>query len=153
MSDWYLCRVTKFLAFFGRTRFLVESPEVQTDHRMAVAEVPGILLEYVEGQRLDTFSADALSPTRCQKCVDVVLELGDRDVLNKDVHLENFIVSSNPGVFGSPNRCCKAVIIDFAQARLRWEDEDDEQWKRVKWSTDEEGTVGYVLQKKCGWAY
>ncbi|KAJ3870370.1 hypothetical protein F5051DRAFT_423841, partial [Lentinula edodes] len=134
MSDWYLCRVTEFLAFFGRTRFLVESPEVQTDHRMAVAEVPGILLEYVEGQRLDTFSADALSPTCCQKCVDVVLELGDRDVLNKD-------------------RCREAVIIDFAQAHLRWEDEDDEQWKRVKWSTDEEGAVGYVLQKKCGWAY
>ncbi|KAJ4484176.1 hypothetical protein C8J55DRAFT_548624 [Lentinula edodes] len=97
--------------FFGSTRFLVESPE------------------YVEGQRLDTFSADALSPALC------------------------FIVPSNPGVFGSPKRCREAVIIDFAQARLRWEDEDDEHWKRVKWSTDEEGAVGYVLQKKCGWAY
>ncbi|KAF8824560.1 hypothetical protein F5879DRAFT_927769 [Lentinula edodes] len=120
---------------------------------MAVAEVPGILLEYVEGQRLDTFSADALSPTRCQKCVDVVVELGDRGVLNKDVRLENFIVPSNPGVSGSPKTCREAVIIDFAQARLRWQDEDDEQWKRVKWSTDEEGAVGYVLQKKGGWAY
>ncbi|KAJ3886901.1 hypothetical protein GG344DRAFT_81239 [Lentinula edodes] len=47
--------------------------------------VPGILLEYVEGQRLDTFSADALSPALC------------------------FIVPSNPGVFGSPKRCREAV--------------------------------------------
>ncbi|KAJ3849375.1 hypothetical protein EV368DRAFT_67499 [Lentinula lateritia] len=74
------------------------------------------------------------------------------EVLNKDMRLENFIVPSNPG-FGSPDRCRDTVIIDFAQARSRWEDEDDGQWKRVKWSTDEKGAIRYVLQKQCGWAY
>ena len=39
------------------------------------------------------------------------------------------------------------VMIDFAQCRLRREDEDDELWKQAKWSEDEEGAVGYVLKK------
>lgn len=38
-------------------------------------------------------------------------------------------------------------MIDFAQCRLRREDEDDELWKQAKWSEDEEGAVGYVLKK------
>ncbi|KIK64214.1 hypothetical protein GYMLUDRAFT_40504 [Collybiopsis luxurians FD-317 M1] len=140
--------------FFGRTRFIIESHNAQPD-RMTDAEVPGILVEYMEGTRLDNLSIDALSPALCQKCVDIVLAFGDNGVLNQDVRLENFIVPSSPGILpsGSENRRRDLVMIDFAQSRLRREDEDDEQWKREKWSTDEEGAIGYVLQTKCGWDY
>ncbi|KIK64201.1 hypothetical protein GYMLUDRAFT_221496 [Collybiopsis luxurians FD-317 M1] len=137
--------------FFGRTRFVIESqPDRTTD-----AEVPGILVEYVEGTRLDNLSIDALSPVLCQKCVDIVLAFGDSGVLNQDVRLENFIVPSSPGALpsGSENRRRDVVMIDFAQSRLRREGEDDEQWKGEKWSTDEEGAIGFVLQTKCGWDF
>ncbi|KIK55534.1 hypothetical protein GYMLUDRAFT_47757 [Collybiopsis luxurians FD-317 M1] len=139
--------------FFGRTRFIIETDKAQSDE-ITDAEVPGILVEYVEGTRLDNLSIDALSPALCQKCVDIVLAFGDRGVLNRDVRLENFIVPSSPEVSTSGSEIRRDVVmIDFAQARLRGEDEDDERWKGEKWSTDEEGAIGYVLQKKCGWDY
>ncbi|KIK67529.1 hypothetical protein GYMLUDRAFT_55278 [Collybiopsis luxurians FD-317 M1] len=140
--------------FFGRTRFIIDSDNTQPD-QMTDAEVPGILMEYVEGTRLDELSISELLPALCHKCVDIVQAFGDRDVLNQDVRLENFIVpsSSEAHISGSENHRRDVVVIDFAQARLRGEDEDEEQWKREKWSADEEGAIGYTLKQKCDWNY
>ncbi|KAK7452767.1 hypothetical protein VKT23_012168 [Stygiomarasmius scandens] len=129
--------------FFGNTRFI----ESDAHPDMIDIKVSGILLEYVEGTTLDKLPASAISASLCQKCVDIVQVFGDSGILNNDVRLENFIVLSSP----TQNR--DVVMIDFAQTRLRGADEDDEQWKRAKWSADEEGAIGYVLQKKCGWDY
>ncbi|THU98407.1 hypothetical protein K435DRAFT_752978 [Dendrothele bispora CBS 962.96] len=129
--------------FLGSTRFIESTTHPDTID----ANVPGILLEYVEGVTLDKLPASALSASLCQKCVYIVQAFGDNGILNQDVRLENFIVTSSP----TSNR--DIVMVDFAQSRLRKADEDDEQWKRAKWSTDEEGAIGYVLKKKCGWDY
>jgi len=140
--------------FFGCARLIDKSDNAQLGQTV-VTEVPGILLEYVAGTRLDEVSIDALSQALYQKCVNIVLAFGDRGVLNQDVRLENFIVPSSPEVLssGSGYHSRDVVMIDFAQTRLRGEDEDDEQWKREKWSADEEGAIGYALQKKYGWDY
>ncbi|KAF5345015.1 hypothetical protein D9758_010430 [Tetrapyrgos nigripes] len=132
--------------FLGRTRFA----EVDTHPDMADTEVPGILLEYVHGTPLDKLPANAISSDLCQKCLDIVQAFGDNGILNQDVRLENFIVP-DPSIYTVQERL--VVMIDFAQTRLRREDEDDQQWKRAKWSADEEGAVGYVLKKKFGWDY
>lgn len=129
--------------FFGQTRFKNSDTHPDTID----VDVPGILIEYVEGTGLDKLPASAVSPTLCQACVDIVLTVGDHDVLNQDVRLQNFIVPS------SSESGRTVVMIDFAQARLRENDEDDDQWKQVKWTIDEEGAVGYVLRKKFGWDY
>lgn len=68
---------------------------------------------------------------------------GDLEVLNHDVRLENFIVRPDESV----------VMIDFAQARVRRQNESDRAWNRAKASRDEEGAVGWVTRKRFGWAY
>ncbi|KAG8781072.1 hypothetical protein FRC12_022265 [Ceratobasidium sp. 428] len=73
----------------------------------------------------------------------VVDACGDLGVLNQDVRLGNFIVKPDGDV----------VMIDFAQSRLRKEDEDDLDWKRAKRNEDEEGCVGWAGTNKYGWLY
>lgn len=140
--------------FLGRVCFLDN-----TTQPLAInidTSVLGILLEFIPGEKLSDISMPTLSDEICRACVDIVNTCGDAGVLNRDVRLENFILTtSHSSAFVVPSimRSRPLVMIDFAQCRLRREDEDDQQWKQEKWSTDEEGAVGYALQKKFGWDY
>ena len=136
--------------FYGQVKFVPDEIHPNTfDISML-----GILLEYIEGETLSSLPASIMSNDICSACVDVVNACGDAGVLNKDVSLENFIVPLvSLGVETRPARPRLVVMIDFAQCRLRHEDEDDKQWKAAKWEVDEEGAVGYPLKKRFGCDY
>lgn len=73
-----------------------------------------------------------------------VNKLGDYEVLNNNVQLENILIR---------NADYSVVMIDFVQARLRREDESWQEWKEYKWARDEEGAIGYVMGRKLGFKY
>lgn len=106
--------------------------------------VQGVLLEVVPGTSLD--KADPASVNidaavrNAMRIVDSYYDLG---LLNEDVHLGNFIVRLDGSV----------VMIDFAQSRLREDDESDEDWREAKEGADEEGCIGFKAMKKFGWPW
>lgn len=73
-----------------------------------------------------------------------VYKLGDHDVLNNDVRPENVLIR---------NVDYSVAMVDFAQSRLRREDESWQEWKEHKWTIDEEGAIGYVMGRKLGFKY
>lgn len=125
--------------FIGRVRIVSGPPNVD-------ASVPGILLEDVGGQRLDEVSHDLFSDAIGSAAVAIVIACGDLGVLNYDIRLPNFLVRPD-----DPKRL--VVMVDFADTRLRGEDEDDETWRIAKAEEDEEGAVGYPLQRRKGFDY
>ena len=77
----------------------------------------------------------------------------DYDVLNNDVRPENVLIQKTV-VDGKTT--IRPVMIDFAQARVRRKDENDEQWDELKRAEDEEGCIGQVMYKELGlgeWKY
>ena len=42
----------------------------------------------------------------------------------------------------------EVFMIDFALSRLRESGETDYEWRRAKWSQDEEGAIGYVMKNR-----
>jgi serine/threonine protein kinase len=114
--------------------------------------VPGLLMEYIPSITLLTLFNSwkhenppvpiSVVPSLCNEAISLVNLLSDRSILNSDVRLENFLVRTQGGDNGHP-----VVIIDFACCRLRRSDEMDEQWMQAKWSQDEEGAVGFPLEK------
>ncbi|KAG8708603.1 hypothetical protein FRC08_018813 [Ceratobasidium sp. 394] len=125
--------------FFGHTIFIdgLSIPDLDPP-------TPGVLLEFIPGVSLDKI--DPASPdldTIIREAIRITNSYGDLGVLNLDVRLGNFIVKPNRSV----------VMIDFAQSRLRREDEDDLGWIREKWAEDEEGTIGYEARSDFKWTY
>ncbi|KAK4211626.1 casein kinase I RAG8 [Rhypophila decipiens] len=110
--------------------------------------IKGILLEYIPGFNLSDLSSQA-PPEACQGIVDqgirIVHALSDRNVLNKDVRPDNFIVNRSYHN-EQEDMVFRVAMIDFGQSRLRREDESDLDWGRAKWQQDEEGAVGQVMQ-------
>lgn len=109
--------------------------------------IPGILIEYIDGVSLE--DTETLVPREhwhpiCNASMVAVNKLGDYDVLNEDVRPENILIR---------NADYSVVMIDFAQARLRRDDECWQEWKECKWMQDEEGAIGYVMGKKLGYDY
>jgi len=110
-------------------------------------QAKGVLLEYLPG-----FSLSALEKHATRSCwqntVDQAIAigyiLGDRNILNADVRLENFIVVPNGDVR------YQFFIIDFGQCEFRGTDESDINWGRKKWRQDEEGAVGYIMKHRLG---
>ncbi|KAG8742227.1 hypothetical protein FRC10_001773 [Ceratobasidium sp. 414] len=124
--------------FYGHTTFIdgLSIPDLDPP-------TPGILLEFVPGTNLDKI--DPGSPDLnaiINEAISITNSYGDLGVINLDVRLGNFIVKPDRSV----------VIIDFAQSRLRREDEDDLEWIREKWAEDEEGSIGYEARSKFKWA-
>lgn len=61
--------------------------------------------------------------------------------MNKDVKTKNIIMRKEPeGKF-------KVVMIDFALCHFRREYKSEEDWREFKAYEDEEGAVGYVMQR------
>ncbi|KAF8197554.1 hypothetical protein BJ912DRAFT_1140521 [Pholiota molesta] len=100
--------------------------------------------------------------------VKLVQDVGDLGVLNRDIRLENILVVPVHGRFvGSPNnswellpgphelelelqgdaRQFKVFMIDFGIARIQGEDETNDEFRRARKSQDEEGAIGYVLER------
>ncbi|KAF2796859.1 hypothetical protein K505DRAFT_236734, partial [Melanomma pulvis-pyrius CBS 109.77] len=108
--------------------------------------ISGILIELIEGFTLAGLSPSTTPGPSCQSIVDQAIAnvhiLSDNAVLNEDVRASNILVS--PKLNGGYRVCA----IDFAQCRIRGKDESDLEWGRAKWTQDEEGAVGLVMQKR-----
>jgi len=128
--------------FFGQTRFAIDP----SSHSSMEAAVPGILLEYIEGHKLEELPSQLFHESIATSALEVVSALSDKEILNTDIRLDSFIVP-----ISRPNRL--VVMIDFAQCIFRGEGVSEEEWYDKKASQDEEGAVGYPLQKKFGWEY
>lgn len=108
-------------------------------------DCPGILLQYIEGFPLTDPASYAPKETWqniCEDAIRIVNIIGDRDTLNEDVKPRNFIVHKEP--VGSH---FKVFMIDFALCKFRRQDQDEQDWREWKAMQDEEGAVGYVMQR------
>jgi hypothetical protein len=74
--------------------------------------------------------------------VDVINEWGDSGVYNENSLIDNFMMRKVLTLAGTEY---KAVAFDFAQARLRREDEFEREWREQKYRRDEEGAVLAVI--------
>ncbi|KAG8730109.1 hypothetical protein FRC12_020492 [Ceratobasidium sp. 428] len=125
--------------FYGSTEFVGSS----TVPGLSMS-VPGILLEVIEGTSLENIDSSLLDLNGVfNDAIRIINSCGDLGVVNYDVRLSNFMVRPRGSV----------AMIDFAQARLRREDETDLDWNRTKWDEDEEGCVGTAGAMKFGWPY
>ncbi|KAF4993063.1 hypothetical protein FGRMN_6751 [Fusarium graminum] len=104
----------------------------------------GVLLEYLPGF---TFSkiVENVPRTEWQQIIDQAVQivhiLGDNNVINYDVRPDNFMIVPE-------NDKYKVFMIDFAQCRLRREDETDAEWGLDKNSRDETGAIAMVMAKR-----
>ncbi|ODM18947.1 hypothetical protein SI65_05564 [Aspergillus cristatus] len=115
-------------------------------------DVSGILVQYIDGFEL--YALGDSTPSQfwqsvCEDAIRIVRLFGNRGILNQDVNVRNFIVQKGPaGIF-------KPSMIDFATCRFRREYKDEHDWREWKSRQDEEGAVGFVMQRmlKGGYAY
>ncbi|KAM0548324.1 hypothetical protein ACHAO7_006749 [Fusarium culmorum] len=104
----------------------------------------GLLLQYLPGptiQEMIVETPDAPWRNIVDQALKIVSILGDHDVLNKDMRLENLIVVPK-------NDTYQVFMIDFGLSRLRYPGEPIEDWGRAKSDCDEEGFVGLMMQIK-----
>jgi hypothetical protein len=109
--------------------------------------IPGVLIEYIDGFCLENTKTAAPKEHWEQifgASIDIANKLGDYDVLNQDVRPENMIVRE------TENGVYQPVMIDFAQARVRRNDECDQEWREHKCMQDEEGAIGLGMRKELG---
>ncbi|QRV92730.1 hypothetical protein RhiJN_20748 [Ceratobasidium sp. AG-Ba] len=125
--------------FFGKTELIEGLP---IDERYP--PVRGILLEFIPGIPLDSIDPAKVDVDAVfRNAIRIIDTYSDLGVLNEDVHLGNFILKPNGSV----------VMIDFAQSRLREDDETDEKWRYNKHMADEEGAVGHAAKRYYNWDY
>ena len=104
--------------------------------------VPGILLEYIDGFTLSELTPAMIPvehwPKLADDALETIREAGKLGVLNYDVKLHNFLVEK---------KTHRVVQFDFAICEFSAGFES-ERWRRKKAVVDEEGTVGYLMEKK-----
>jgi hypothetical protein len=114
---------------------LEDVPEKQLSAIQEYLRVPGALIEYVDGRPLreigDFVPKDEWRYV-IQSAMSTVNEWGDYGVLNSDVRLDNVLVQRLPNPLYEGMFLNKVVHFDFAQARIRAEDENDLDWKHNK---------------------
>lgn len=111
-------------------------------------DVPGILMEYIEGFSLSELGARAPKEawqTVGDTAIYIVNNIMDRGILNKDVKERNFVVD--------PENNFQVRMIDFALCDFREEYEDEAAWKRAQAIEDEEGGIGVCLHGKLKGGY
>ncbi|KAK4198898.1 casein kinase I RAG8 [Triangularia verruculosa] len=139
----------------GAVELDIAPPTMKNENWKKLLKVQGVLLEYSP----DNFTLRDLVymvPTEdlqgiVDQAVDIVRSLGDYDVLNSDVRLDNFLVTCQRGDEGideanRPGQIYRVVMLDFAQSRVRRESESDFEWGRAKARQDEEGAIGLVVR-------
>lgn len=101
-------------------------------------------MQYIEGFSLTDITRHAPRETWqsiCEKAIRIVNIIGDREILNEDVKTRSFIVQGNPG------KKFKVFMTDFGLCYFRREYEDDKEWRRSKSNQDDEGAIGYFMQR------
>lgn len=107
-------------------------------------DIPGVLLQYIEGFPLTDIAICAPRDswqTICEDAIRIVNRVGDRGILNEDVKTRSFVVQSRP------ENQYHVFMIDFALCDFREEYPDETEWEKCKARQDEEGAVGFVMQK------
>lgn len=109
--------------------------------------IPGILLEYIHGPTFAELTESAIPRTAWQGIVDQGIRgihvLSDYEILNEDVRPANFMIT--PRATGANEY--RIVMIDFALSKIRT-NESVWTWGCEKASRDEEGRLGYLMQRK-----
>ena len=114
-------------------------------------QVPGVLLEYVEGfslADLPKFSPPSSWQRICDEAVSVVNLISDQGIINKDVKPRNVLVRSD-----GHSLDCAVVFIDFAQCEFAESGQSEEVWRHEKRLQDEEGAIGHVMVNKLKGVY
>jgi hypothetical protein len=115
-------------------------------------DIPGILLQYIEGFPLtdiEEYTPRESWQAICEHAIRVINRIGDLGILNEDVKTRSFIVHEDAG------NGFKVTMIDFALCKFRQDYKDLYDWDKWKSIQDEEGAVGYVMQRrlKGGFSY
>ncbi|KAE8411355.1 hypothetical protein BDV36DRAFT_275015 [Aspergillus pseudocaelatus] len=89
------------------------------------ADIPGILLQYIDGFPLTDIAAyaprEAWQPL-CEQAIRIVHHISDRGILNEDVKTRSFIIQNNSeGKF-------KKFMLDFALCNFRRGYKNEEEW-------------------------
>ncbi|KAF0636544.1 hypothetical protein FPSE5266_08061 [Fusarium pseudograminearum] len=120
----------------GTVTFDMSPPNVAlTEQQRELYQQKGIILEYLRGFTLRDMihrAAAVAWQDIFDQAIKIVDILGDHNILNKDVRLENFMVVPRPNKY-------QVFMIDFGLCRFRGDDESDEEWGRDKWMEDEDG--------------
>ena len=127
---------------------------------VSMLEVPGILIEFIDGFNLDDMYLHVPQEqwqSVCTQAIEVVHRISNHNVLNEDARTRNMIVrksnkeradiecGSGPGTVDSYD----VFAIDFGLCRLRRPDESDDEWKKAKWRQHEEENLGLWMQAKA----
>lgn len=109
-------------------------------------DVPGIILDYVDGFPLTDLETNAPKDTWqsiIEDAIRIVMLISERDIRNKDVKTRSFIIRRDP-----ITEKYDMKMIDFGECVFRGPGQSDEEWRKEKWSQDEEGAVGVVMEHK-----
>lgn len=109
-----------------------------------LSSVKGILLEHIPGFTLSDLATDAPQEawqSILDRTIQIVHILSDSGILNQDVRTSNVLVTRGANEY-------RVVMIDFALCRFRDEYGSEDEWGRAKWSQDEEGAIGMVVQSR-----
>lgn len=113
-------------------------------------DIPGIVLQYVDGFPLTDIAAHApkaIWQSICDEAIQLVHKISDGGILNEDVKTRSSIVHETPGVG------FRLFMIDFALCHFRREYQDEEDWsngerhrtRRVQWDLLCRGTCREAL--------
>ena len=122
-------------------------PQIPNSVQFHQFQVKGILLQYIEGFSLRDVPKHYPRSTWQEitdQAVSITRLMGDYNILNNDIRLDNYIVVASPG--GHEGRPYRVYMIDFGLCRIRGEDETDFEWGRAKYNMDEEGAVGLIMK-------
>ena len=114
--------------------------------------IPGILLQHIDGfplSELSVYAPKSNWQSICDQAIRTINQITIMGVFNADVKTRNIIVSKDQqGRF-------RVFVIDFGTCHFRRECGSDREWWAWKAGEDEEGAVGYVMQRilKGGFVY
>ncbi|KAN0085523.1 hypothetical protein V8E54_001990 [Elaphomyces granulatus] len=109
-------------------------------------DIPGILLEHIDGFRLTHLAENVPQPywqSICDDAVSTVNAASACGILNKDVNPDNFVVRK---IAGRTETVYKPILLDFALSRTQGAEESNEDWTEAREAQDEEGAIGCVMQ-------
>lgn len=113
-------------------------------------EVPGILMEYIRGYDLAKMMFHAPSSTwqnTCEEAIRIVNVIGDHGILNEDIKTRNVLIREEHQE-GGLGPSYNVVFFDFGQCQFLGPDQSEESWVHEKNLQDEEGVIGWVMEKK-----
>jgi hypothetical protein len=100
-----------------------------------------IAIEYIPGPTLKHIQSNLLVPSLYEPILQLIDSLSDYGVLHSDLNWNNIL-------FTPPRKPSRGVVIDFANGRVRHEQQSEEEWRKdVQFSSDSEH-IRSVLKKR-----